>query len=130
MVKVKFTDWGVGIVHPREYNWKKTFKQFKNSLEMYIDLDIGKVLGLCKYIEQLEYTNEELRQNIWNSDKLIEQFISDKILNEKIKIICDLKKQIKCKDGELEYLRNKEDKTFEDNHKLNMKQEEAMNMVR
>ncbi len=49
-----------GLVHPSEYNWEEQFLSIKNSREMYISLDKGKVMGLCKYIKELEEKLGEL----------------------------------------------------------------------
>lgn len=45
----------IGLVHPSEYNWEEQFIFLKDLMEMYVEVDRGKVLGLCKYIKELEY---------------------------------------------------------------------------
>ena len=44
-----------GLVHPSEYDWEEQFLEVKNLTDMYIEMDKGKVMGLCKYIKELEY---------------------------------------------------------------------------
>jgi len=63
MKQANFSD--IGVVHPSEYNWEeqmlKVKKQYKKGLNPYIELDVGKILGLCKYIKELETKIEELK---------------------------------------------------------------------
>lgn len=48
----------IGVVHPSEYNWEEQMldikKQYNKDFEPYVEMDVGKILGLCKYIKELE----------------------------------------------------------------------------
>ena len=56
----------IGLVHPSEYDWKRQMlivkERYKNGLNPYMNLDVGKIMGLCKYIIELEEELECLRQ--------------------------------------------------------------------
>jgi hypothetical protein len=47
-----------GFVHPRCYDWKTEFAQVAAEIRIkddpYMEIDGGKVLGLCDYIVELE----------------------------------------------------------------------------
>lgn len=54
--KKKYDFWVAGMVHPREYNWKKQVLQTKKDTtgNLFIKLDRGKFFGLMQYILELE----------------------------------------------------------------------------
>ena len=45
----------IGLVHPSEYDWEEQFLEVKDLTGIYIEMDKGKVMGLCKYIKELEH---------------------------------------------------------------------------
>lgn len=48
----------IGVVHPSEYDWEEQIleikEQFNRDFKPFVEMDVGKVLGLCKYIKELE----------------------------------------------------------------------------
>jgi len=53
------SDWYIpGLVHPREYNWKKQWQRTRDILlkkpQAFVEVDSGKLMGLLRYIEELE----------------------------------------------------------------------------
>lgn len=62
MKKKKDTNFScIGLVHPSEYDWEDEFLPLKDATGMYIEIDKGKVMGLCKYIKELEYKLEMIK---------------------------------------------------------------------
>lgn len=56
----------LGTVHPTEYNWKKQFGGLKIENGVFQELDVGKVVGLAVYAEELEIEIVALKTELSN----------------------------------------------------------------
>jgi len=56
----------IGLVHPSEYNWKEQMLDVKKiahkTSQLMLMVDVGKVMGLAQYAQELEKKVEELER--------------------------------------------------------------------